>query len=147
MITQHMKHTALRFVATVFFLASQAAYAQEPDPTTPREGPPAAATPEIVNKPDLSEIANRLRSFITDDEMSLLYDFMSDSAIAALGGDEVAPLPPELEFKLEILRERFYKEGNAVMQGFKLFLQQELDNTLKKLQRPPPPSQPAPDRG
>jgi len=143
MIRLTMKFSTALFVAITSITASQGVYAQNSTPEGPLEAPPEASAP------DLSSIANRLRSFITDEEMSLLYDFMSDSAVAALGGDEVAPLPPELEFKLEILRERLYKEGNAVMQGFKLFLQRELDNTLKKLQPAPPPlpSQPVPDRG
>lgn len=125
----------------VLLMVSASGLAQDPlAPAVPTEPP--------VVKPDLSEITARLRSFITDEEMELLYDFMSDSAIAALGGAEVEPLPPELEFKLAILRERIYKEGNAAMQGLMLFLQREFDDTLKKFQSPAPapaPPKPSPD--
>jgi hypothetical protein len=122
-------------------LVSAPGLAQEPLP-------PTVPTPPPVIKPDISEMTARLRSFITDEEMELLYDFMSDSAIAALGGDEVEPLPPELEFKLAILRERLYKEGNAAMQSLMLFLQREFEDTLKKFQSPAPapaPPRPLPD--
>lgn len=121
------------------------AHAQAAAPMPP-EPPPTVVTP------DLTDVAKRLRGFITDEEMTLLYDFMSDSAVAALGGGEVAPLPPELEFKLAILRERLYKEGNAVMEGFMQFLHNELDQTLKKFKLPsltPEPNPPAslPEKG
>jgi hypothetical protein len=118
-------------------LAVTPTFAQDPAPETP----PATATP------DVGEMAKRLRGFITDEEMALLYDYMSDSAIAALRGGDVAPLPPELEFKLAILRERMSKEGNAAMQGFMDFLQRELDQMLKKFQLPTlPPAAPPPPR-
>jgi hypothetical protein len=116
----------------------QTALAQDP-PTPP------SASPGPVTTPELGDIIKRLRGYISDEELNLIYDFMSNSAIAALRGGDVEPLPPELEFKLAILRERLYKEGNAAMQSFMQFLQQELDQTLKKFQlpslspEPPPP--------
>lgn len=115
--------------------------------------PPAPGAPPTASQTDLSEIVKRLRAFISDEEMALLYDFMSNSAVAALRGGDVEPLPPELEFKLAILRERLYKEGNAAMQGFMQFLHRELDQTLQQFQLPalppeppvaPPPDMPSP---
>ncbi|MBK6744336.1 MAG: hypothetical protein IPG66_15785 [Hydrogenophilales bacterium] len=139
-----MKSLTALLLAMGLLLASQMACAQDPAPQAP-EAPPVAATP------DLAEITNRLRSFISDEEMALLYDYMSNSAVAASRGGEVEPLPPELEFKLAILRERLYKEGNAAMEGFMQFLHRELDLTLKKFQLPalpfeppPPPAPPVP---
>jgi hypothetical protein len=137
-----MKPCHALILATALTLAVTPALAQDRAPETP----PATATP------DVGEMAKRLRGFITDEEMALLYDYMSDSAIAALRGGDVAPLPPELEFKLAILRERMSKEGNAAMQGFMQFLHRELDQMLKKFQLPslplePPPTPALPDRG
>jgi hypothetical protein len=120
-----------------------------PNPAAPEAPVLAPDTP--VAAPELGDVVKRLRGYISDDELNLIYDFMSNSALAALRGGEVEPLPPELEFKLAILRERLYKEGNAAMQGFMQFLQQELDQTLKKFQFPslssePPPPPPMPPR-
>jgi hypothetical protein len=116
--------------------AAQAGHAQaaEAAPTPP---------PTSAQQRELSEAVKRLRQFISDEELTLIYDFMSNSAVAALRGGDVEPLPPELEFKLAILRERLYKEGNAVMQNFMDFLHQELDATLKKFELPSLPSLPA----
>jgi len=129
------------------------ALAQNGTALPPDTAEPPATQPQAT-APELSDVVKRLRGFISDDELALIYDFMSNSALAALRGGDVEPLPPELEFKLNILRERMYKEGNAAMQGFMQFLQQELDDTLKKFEwrslpfspaKPPAPPQP-PDR-
>ena len=155
-----MKSLELHSLLLVLALVSPATFAQNGKaPVTPEQPAastaPGPATPNAV-QPELGEVVKRLRAFISDDELALIYDFMSNSALAALRGGEVEPVPPELEFKLAILRERFYKEGNVFMQNFMQFLQQELDATLKKLQPPaplppipypPPSSSPKPPSG
>lgn len=132
-----MKH-CFRLLFVILLGAAQACHAQAPAPA-PNPPPP----PKTASKQELSEAVKRLRQFISDEELTLIYDFMSNSAVAALSGGEVEPLPPELEFKLAILRERLYKEGSVVMQGFMDFLHQELDATLKKFELPSLPALPS----
>lgn len=137
----------LAFVALLLgcSLTSSVALAQNgKQAATPEQAPMQhSAPPPAAVQPELGDVVKRLRGFISDEELTLIYDFMSNSALAALRGGDVEPLPPELEFKLSILRERFYKEGSAFMQNFMQFLQQELDVTLKKIQ-PPAPLPPVP---
>lgn len=99
---------------------------------------PPKASDKAKSDSELAKLAERLRSNFTDEEIKLLIDFMSESALAALKGGDVAPLPPELEFKLEILRERVIKEGAAAWQSMMLEMQKKLDETLKQIQPPPP---------
>jgi hypothetical protein len=131
-----MNYLSSLFLALGLSAGACPVWAQDPVPP-----PSAAPAPPAASQSDLGEIVKRLRAFISDEEMALLYDFMSNSAIAALRGGDVEPLPPELEFKLAILRERLYKEGNAAMQGFMQFLHRELDQTLKQFQLPSLPAE------
>ncbi len=142
-----MKHRLTHYL--LLGLLALAPLARAQNPVAPVQTPDAPVT-----APELGDVVKRLRGYISDEELNLIYDFMSNSALAALRGGEVDPLPQELEFKLAILRERLYKEGNAAMQGFMQFLQQELDQTMKKFQLPslssepppPPPMPPIPPR-
>jgi hypothetical protein len=75
-----------------------------------------------------------LKSFITEDDIRTLFDFMREAALAAAKGETVT-LPPELAFKLAILRKRLEKEGGAAMNGLKSELDRRLDEALQDLCR------------
>ncbi len=100
---------------------------------------PAQAPEKPSLQAELADIGKRIWSNFTEEEIDLMFDFMRDTALSALKERDVEPLPPELEFKLEILRERMIKEGNAAWQIMLRDMQRKLDKTLKELKPPPPP--------
>ena len=118
-------------------LSSKQSEATDAEPKVPK-----AKESSSSMQSDLAELGKRLRSNFNDEEMDLLIDFMTESALSALKGGEVTPLPPELEFKLEILRERVIKEGNAAWQSMMLEMHKKLDETIQSIQPPPPKIQP-----
>lgn len=81
--------------------------------------------------PTLSDLGRSLRSYFTEEELDLLFQYMRDSVIAAFKGEEVA-LPPDLAFKLEILLVRMKKEGGHYMDNLIRQLEKDLERSLKE---------------
>lgn len=114
-----------------------------PTPETPvMPAPPAApAVPAAVSPPEaavdspagptLSDLGKSLRNYFTEDELDLLFEYMKESVVAALKGEEVH-LPPDLAFKLEILLVRLQKEGGRYMDNLIQQLERDLKRTLKE---------------
>jgi hypothetical protein len=104
----------------------------------PESAAPAQQTPP---PPTLSDLGKSLRNYFTEEELSLLFQYMQESVIAAFKGEEVS-LPPDLAFKLEILLVRLKKESDHYMDNLIAQLEKDLKNSLKeKLQEtltPPP---------
>jgi hypothetical protein len=90
---------------------------------------PDAATPSA--SPTLSDLGRSLRSYFTEEELDLLFEYMRDSVIAAFKGEEVT-LPPDLSFKLEILLVRMKKEGGHYMDNLIKQLEKDLERNLKE---------------
>jgi len=95
-------------------------------------------------------------NFLSDDEMGMLFDYLRDSFIATMRNDpEGASMPPELAFKLEVMKQRMLKEGDAYVRQLMQSMQQELDRSLKEYNQqlpqhplpPAPPVQPQPAPG
>jgi hypothetical protein len=103
--------------------------------------PPAAATestqataPEAAGKPaapTLADLGRSLRNYFTEEELSLLFQYMKETVMASFKGEEVI-LPPDLAFKLEILLVRLKREGGHYMDNLIMQLEQDLKNNLKK---------------
>jgi hypothetical protein len=81
--------------------------------------------------PTLSDLGRSLRSYFTEEELDLLFQYMRDSVIAAFKGEEVA-LPPDLAFKLEVLLVRMKKEGGHYMDTLIRQLEKDLERNLKE---------------
>ena len=75
-----------------------------------------------------------LKSFFTEEDIRTLLDFMRDAALAAAKGETVT-LPPELAFKLAILRKRLEKESGAALGTLKEELDRQLDRALREFCR------------
>jgi hypothetical protein len=114
--------TRLGLLLTVLGLAAPA-LAQEPG-KAPAGGAGGAS-------PSLSDLGRSLRSYFTEEELELLFQYMRDSVIAAFKGEEVA-LPPDLAFKLEILLVRMKKEGGHYMDNLIRQLEKDLERNLKE---------------
>lgn len=96
-----------------------------PMPVPP--GPAVAAPPA----PTLADLGSSLRSYFTEEELDILFQYMRDSVIAAFKGEEVF-LPPDLSFKLEILLVRMKKEGGHYMDNLIRQLEKDLERNLKE---------------
>ncbi len=99
-----------------------------PVSTPPANGTPSATTPP---SPTLSDLGRSLRSYFSEEELDLLFQYMRDSVIAAFKGEEVT-LPPDLSFKLEILLVRMKKEGGHYMDNLIKQLEKDLERNLKE---------------
>jgi hypothetical protein len=125
------------------------------DNGAPAPPPPASGAPSQVAPPpgpSLSDLGRSLRTYFTEEELDLLFEYMRDSVIAAFKGEEVT-LPPDLSFKLEILLVRMKKEGGHYMDNLIRQLEKDLERNLKEklkeqmarpetsasVQAPPPP--------
>ncbi len=99
----------------------------------PANGAPKATTPP---SPTLSDLGRSLRSYFSEEELDILFQYMRDSVIAAFKGEEVF-LPPDLSFKLEILLVRMKKEGGHYMDNLIKQLEKDLERNLKEKLAPP----------
>lgn len=104
-------------------------------PPAPADGS-QAATPAAPPSPTLSDLGRSLRSYFSEEELDLLFQYMRDSVIAAFKGEEVT-LPPDLSFKLEILLARMKKEGGHYMDNLIKQLEKDLERNLKEKLAPP----------
>lgn len=100
--------------------------------------PPAA--------PTLSDLGRSLRNYFTEEELSLLFQYMKETVMASFKDEEVN-LPPDLAFKLEILLVRMKRESDHYMDNLIAQLEKDLKNNLKeklkeKLTPPPIKEQP-----
>ena len=103
-----------------------------PETTAPTEFPPAEPPqPAEPPPPTLSDLGRSLRSYFTEDELDLLFQYMKESVIASFKGEEVS-LPPDLSFKLEILLVRLKKESDHYMDNLIKQIEADLKSSLKK---------------
>jgi hypothetical protein len=116
-------------------MASCVLAADNDSPTSP---PAANGTPQVATPPSptLSDLGRSLRSYFTEEELDLLFQYMRDSVVAAFKGEEVT-LPPDLSFKLEILLVRMKKEGGHYMDNLIRQLEKDLERNLKEKLKPP----------
>ena len=134
------KKLAQKKTATTRLASSEAA---ESGNAAPKEAaPPDAAAKDSPAPPTLSDLGQSVRSYFSEDEKKLIYDYLRDSAVAAFKGEEAMPMGPELAFKLEVLLGRMKKEGGAYMDT----LSKQLEQDLKKRMAPPPPREYVPSR-
>ncbi len=122
-------NAADRLLPALLFAACLALPAHAVPPAEPAE-PPEFLAEEGEGLP--------FSAFLSEDEMRLLFDYMRDAIIAAMKGKE-AGMPPELAFKLSVLRQRLMKEGNAAVRQLMWMLREELDRALDELPQSPPP--------
>jgi hypothetical protein len=113
------------------------------EPAGVQAADPAAAAPSAQSQPPgLAELTQGLRNYFTEEETGVLYEFMKDSLVSSLKGDEPEALPPDLAFKMEVLIARMKREGGAYMDR----LSKEIEADLKKRTAPPPPVEYIPSR-
>jgi hypothetical protein len=100
---------------------------------------PEAETPKVVTPPSptLSDLGRSLRTYFTEEELSLLFQYMKESVMASFKDEEVN-LPPDLSFKLEILLVRLKKESGHYMDNLIDQLEKDLKHKLKEKLTPPP---------
>lgn len=120
-------------LALSFGLASGSLPAAAANGTTalPADKEPQAAAPKSPPSPSLSDLGRSLRTYFTEEELALLFEYMRDSVIAAFKDEEVT-LPPDLSFKLEILLVRMKKEGGHYMDNLIKQLEKDLERNLKE---------------
>jgi hypothetical protein len=98
-------------------------------PEVPEETEPDKVAPPVG--PSLSDLGRSLRTYFTEDELELLFQYMKESVIASFKGEEVS-LPPDLSFKLEILLVRLKKESDHYMDNLIRQMEEDLKNSLKQ---------------
>ncbi len=108
-------------------------------PAVPPPPPPAEETPKATTPPSptLSDLGRSLRNYFSEEELSLLFQYMKESVMASFKGEEVF-LPPDLSFKLEILLVRMKKESGHYMDNLIDQLEKDLKSSLKEKLKPPP---------
>jgi hypothetical protein len=123
-------------------VASQA----EPAPPVASQTEPAAAPDTPANgkaAPEVSlvDMVKAMSAFLTEEETQLVYDYLWDSSIAALKGEEEEIiLPPEVAFKLAILQKRIVKEGGFYLEGLARKMEEDLARYWRdRVLTPPPP--------
>ncbi len=110
--------------------------AQPPEPPATAPGADTRPAPEV----SLSDMVRALSQFLTEEETQMVYDYLWDSSIAALKGDEAEVIiPPELAFKLAILQSRIVKEGGFYLEGLARQMEKDLKNWRNNLLKPAPP--------
>jgi hypothetical protein len=102
--------------------------------------PPAEPAPPAPEKKGMS-----INDFLSDDETRMLFDYLRDAFIATVrDDDEEVSMPPELAFKLAILRQRMLREGDAAARLLMQAMQQEMDRAIREYQRLQTPAPPVP---
>lgn len=125
-------HARRHILACACALALAApAWSQEPQAEA--AVPPAAT----VSPPTLSDLGRSLRTYFSEEELALLFEYMRNSVIAAFKGEEVY-LPPDITFKLEVLMVRLKKEGGHYMDNLIRQMERDLARSLKEKLKPPP---------
>ncbi len=88
--------------------------------------------------PSLSDLGRTFKNALSEEETSLLIEYMRDSVLAAFNDEEVT-LPPDLAFKLEVLQQRLKKESNYYLDNFLKQLEADIKRSLKEKMAVPPP--------
>ena len=96
-----------------------------------------AAQPVTPPSPTLSDLGRSLRTYFTEEELSLLFQYMKESVMASFKDEEVN-LPPDLSFKLEVLLVRMKKESGHYMDNLINQMEKDLKHKLKEKLAPPP---------
>lgn len=98
----------------------------------------AAGAEKAPTGPTLSDLGKSLRSYFTEDELDLLFEYMKESVVASFKGEEVS-LPPDIAFKLEVLLVRLQKQSGQYMDNLIKQLERDLKRSLKEKLVPPLP--------
>ena len=100
---------------------------------------PAAAASQTADapSPSLSDLGRSFKNALTEEETSLLIEYMRDSVLAAFKDEEVT-LPPDLAFKLEVLQQRLKKESNYYLDNFLKQLEEDIRRSLEEKMEVPP---------
>lgn len=135
-----MSETPLRVHLTPPLLAAVLVLAPPALAQAPVDGGNQAAA-----SPTLSDLGRSLRNYFSEEELSLLFQYMRDSVLAAFKDEEVS-LPPDLAFKLEVLLARMKREGGHYMDNLIRQLERDLERNLKqklkeRMATPPAPVQ------
>ncbi len=110
-------------------LAAEKAQDKVPAKASAKSAPPA---------PSLSDLGHSFKNALTEEETSLLIEYMRDSVLAAFKDEEVT-LPPDLAFKLEVLKQRLKKESNFYLDNLMKQLEADIKRSLKEKMEVPPP--------
>lgn len=99
--------------------------------------PVSAANPTDAPSPSLSDLGRSFKNALTEEETSLLLEYMRDSVLAAFNDEEIT-LPPDLAFKLAVLEQRLKKESNYYLDNFLRQLEEDIKRSLKEKMEVPP---------
>lgn len=97
----------------------------------------AANTTTDAPSPSLSDLGRSFKNALTEEETSLLLEYMRDSVLAAFNDEEIT-LPPDLAFKLAVLEQRLKKESNYYLDNFLKKLEEDIKRSLKEKMEVPP---------
>jgi len=97
-----------------------------------------AGKPAKPASPSLSDLGHAFKNALTEEETSLLIEYMRDSVLAAFKDEEVT-LPPDLAFKLEVLMQRLKKESNYYLDNLLKQLEEDIKRSLKEKMEVQPP--------
>lgn len=95
---------------------------------------PNRTEPEVKLDPMVSLQA--LSAYLTPDDINELSLYLRDVVVDILRGTQDATLPPDLAFKLAVLKKRFCKEGDVYMQQALRNLDRDLRRFLQGLPVP-----------
>lgn len=118
-------------------------------PVVPSPVAPALVVPapgqQAPAQPESKPWGLSLSDFLNHDEQDMLFDYLREAFVATIFNLEDASMPPELAFKLAILRQRAIREGDAAVQQLMQALQKEVDRAMREyqVQQPPQPTAPA----
>lgn len=108
-----------------------------PAPAVQPEAPAVApAAPKAKNGPTLADMEGALRSYFSDEELSLLIDYAKAALMASLKGEDVY-LSPDLAFKLEVLLVRMQKMGASYLDNLIKQMEHDLKHSLRETLRLP----------
>jgi hypothetical protein len=139
---RYLLNTLSALLMTASLWGGQAAWGQANGVEAPMLPPVDQPAPA---KPESGGWGLSISDFLTDDEMDMLFEYLRDAFIATMRNDpEEASMPPELAFKLAILRQRLIREGDAAVQQLMQALQKEVDETLREYLQQQPPQPPTP---
>jgi|GEM_PF-4142399 len=118
--------STLRRLMLVLMLGCTSAAAVAQDGGSPPEVPPESRS-DARGLP--------FGAFLNEYEMRLVFDFLRDAFIAHMRNEEPPGLPPELLFKMEVMKQRMLREGDLAVRMMLFALQRELERARLEMDK------------
>lgn len=118
---QRIVHVFRGYIFALALAAAFGAYAQEASPERQETRPETRSLP--------------FSAFFSEAELRDLFDYLRDAVIAHMKEEAPPALPPELLFKLEVMKQRMLREGDLAVRMLLLTLQRELERARLEMER------------